>query len=88
MYEKLLKYLTDVIGVFIASASGFWGIALKFFYKIFQKQIVKVGENIDNKIEAKKEAEEKLEKLNEVIKNPESTNDQIIKAEDDFFNRP
>jgi hypothetical protein len=88
MYEKLLKYLTDAIGVFVASASGFWGFALKFFYKIFQKQVVKVGENIDNKIEAKKEAEEKLEKLHEVIKNPESTNEQIIKAEDDFFNRP
>ncbi len=88
MYERIIKIVTDIIGVFLKSISGFWGFIISFIYKIIQEKAVKAGENLDNHIEHKQEAEEKLGPYNDVVKNPESTNEQIIKAEDDFFNRP
>jgi len=78
----ILKYGGD----FIKSAvGGFWGKVLFLAYKWIAVPLVKAyAKHKKNNIIAK----EKLERLNEVIKNPSSTNADIIAAEDNFFNRP
>lgn len=85
MYEKILKIITDSLGVLVIKASGFWGFIVKIIYKALQKQVVEVGEKIDNKVEAKKEAKEELEKYNEAISKPNITKEERRLADKAFI---
>lgn len=88
MYEKIAVLVTNLLSAFMTSASGFWGWILKVVFKVVKKKIIVVAERIDENIENKKEANQELEKFNEVANKPNVTHEEITKAEDDFFNRP
>lgn len=85
MYEKLFKIITDIIGAYLKKASGFWGFLLSFVYKIIQKKVVKTGEKIDNKVEAKHDAKVELEKYNEALAKPDLSKEERLKADHDFI---
>lgn len=85
MYEKILKYLTDALEVLIVKASGFWGFFVKLIYNALQKKVIEAGEKIDNKVEAKKDAEQELKEYNETIKKPDLTKEERLLADKSFI---
>lgn len=83
---KTLQFVSDNGGTFIIkNIKGFWG---KIAGLVWKWLIIPLVKRLINHIENKKEAKEELEKLKEVLNKEEVTNEEIIKAEDDFFNRP
>lgn len=88
MYEKLAILITNFISTFLSTASGFWGWVLKYIFKGVKKKVIEKAQVIDENIENKKEANEKLEQFNEVANKPDVTHEEFTKASDNFFNRP
>lgn len=78
----IMKYGGDYLKTLVG---GFWGKVILLAYKWIALPIIK---RVNQHIKNERAAKPKLEHLNEVIQNPNSTNDEIIAAEDDFFNRP
>jgi len=75
----------SILSGFVATASGFWGVVVKIFFKYLKKFLIKSAEKIDNKVEAKKEAEKELEKYNEIISKPGLTKEERLAADRDFI---
>lgn len=65
--------------------SGFWGTVILLAYKYIALPIVKKAQRY---LKASSEAEKKEEAYNEIVKKPDATHEDLIKAGDDFFTRP